>query len=499
MEISLTKKGLAGDFTMGKSAPPRRDGMSNPLPTLNLAVGDAGAVDMALVLLDSLPDAIHVLDRDWRITLANDAFVQHMRMDRAGVIGASLWDLIPRSRSARLEEAYALVVATGQTDSFLHESIHYPERTMDVRVFPLFDGVAIVLRDVSRRVAAERAQATSEEHLRRALNGADMGHWRWEADTDCMFMSERTLSLYGLGPEHQGLSRPEIRRLVIHPDDIPVVRSDADMALAEQIQDETEYRVRHGDGWRWMRVMGGPYVVDGKLVGVHGLVQDIHTRKLTEERLRAEIDERERAQQRQLLLIHELNHRVKNILAMVQAIASQTLSSAPSPEAARDALEQRLIALASAHDVLTRESWDGAELSDIVAGAVAPHEGEPGLRFRTGGPRVRLAPKTAVTLAMALHELATNAVKYGALSARDGWVTLDWTATPAKGGLELNLNWAEHGGPPVSPPERRGFGVRLITRSLAAEQGKVELVYALEGVRCRMGLFAPAPHDPRRD
>jgi PAS domain S-box-containing protein len=463
------------------------------------ASGRSGPGELALVLLESLTDPIYVLDRDWRITFANNAFVRHMGMDRAQLIGAYLWDLIPSTNRARLEDAYAQVKASGQPDAFIQESVIYADRIVDVRAFPVFDGVAVLLRDITRRVVAERALATSEEHLRRALNGADMGHWRWEADTDRMFMSDRTLSLYGLGPEHQGLHRPEIRRLVIHPDDIPVVRTDADTAHAEQTQYETEYRVRHGDGWRWMRVMGGPYVVDGKLVGVHGLVQDIHERKLADERLRAEIDERERAQQRQLLLIHELNHRVKNILAMVQAIASQTLSSAPNPEAARHALELRLIALARAHDVLTRESWDGAELSDIVAGAVAPHEAEPGHRFRTGGPRVRLAPKTAVTLAMALHELATNAVKYGALSTPGGWVTLGWTATPAKGGLDLDLNWAEHGGPPVSPPERRGFGVRLITRSLAAEQGKVELIYDPEGVRCRMSLFAPAPHDLRRD
>jgi two-component sensor histidine kinase len=234
-------------------------------------------------------------------------------------------------------------------------------------------------------------------------------------------------------------------------------------------------------------------VIDGKVVGVHGLVQDIHERKLANERLQDEIEERERAQQRQLLLIHELNHRVKNILAMVQAIATQTLSTAPNPKAARQALELRIVALARAHDVLTRESWDGAELSDIVSDAVAPHQAEARSRFRTGGPRVRLEPKTAVTLAMALHELVTNAVKYGALSADGGWVMLDWTVSPARGGLDLCLIWTEHGGPPVSPPARQGFGTRLITRSLAAEQGKVELTYAPEGVRCRMTLFAPAP------
>jgi PAS domain S-box-containing protein len=448
---------------------------------------------MAEALLDGLPDAIHVVDRDWRVIFANQAFVQHMHMDRADVIGASLWDLIPRDRGARLEEAYAHVMATGETDSFLHTSIHYPDRTLDVRVFRLFDGVGIVLRDVSRRVTAERALAISEDHLQRALNGAEMGHWRWDAESDCMFMSERTLTLYDLDPEQQVMKRPELRRRVIHPDDIPVVKRDAEDAQANQIQYETEYRVRRGGEWRWMRVMGGPNVVDGKVVGVHGLVQDIHERKLADQRLQAEIEERERAQQRQLLLIHELNHRVKNILAMVQAIALQTLSAAASPEAAKKALEQRLIALARAHDVLTRESWDGAELADIIAGVVAAHEPVPGARIHARGPRVRLEPKTAVTLAMVLHELATNAVKYGALSQDGGWVGLDWAATPAPAGLDLRLTWIETGGPAVEPPQRAGFGTRLITRSLAAEQGSAELTYAPNGLICRMALIAPAP------
>jgi len=450
-----------------------------------------GRGDMAEALLDGLPDAIHVVDHDWRVTYANEAFLRHMGMDKGHVIGSSLWDLIPWSRGDRLREAYVHVMATGQTDTFLHESVHYPDRTMDVRVFPLLDGVGIVLRDVTRRVTAERALATSEEHLRRALNGAEMGHWRWEAKTDRIYMSERTLALYGLGPEHQGLERSEVRRLALHPDDVPRVKLAAEHAQAHQTQYEVDYRVRRDGEWRWMRVMAGPHVVGGQAVGMHGLVQDIHERKLVNDRLQDEIEERERAQQRQLLLIHELNHRVKNILAMVQSIATQTLSNADTPQDALVALDQRLLALARAHDVLTRESWHGAELTDIIAGAVAPHEARPGQRVRTRGAPVRLEPQAAVTLALVLHELATNAVKYGALSTDDGWVSLEWSASPAQAGLDLDLTWAEHGGPPVTPPKRRGFGGRLITRSLAAEQGSAQLIYAPEGLCCRMTLFTP--------
>ncbi len=127
---------------------------------------------------------------------------------------------------------------------------------------------------------------------------------------------------------------------------------------------------------------------------------------------------------------------------------------------------------------------------------MAPHEASPGLRVRTHGPQVRLEPKAAVTLALVLHELATNAVKYGALSTGDGWVRLDWTATPASGGLDLQLTWAEHGGPEVTPPQRKGFGTRLIARSLAAEQGSAQLIYAPEGLCCRMALFTPHKSPP---
>jgi PAS domain S-box-containing protein len=466
-------------------------------PPLDLAVeaiaGRTGAGDMVQVVLDSLPDPIHVVDRNWCVIYANGAFMRHMTMDRDQVVGSSLWDLIPRSRAARLEEAFARVIATGVTESFVHPSIHYPGRTMDVRVFPVLEGVGIVLRDITRRVKAERALADSEEHLRRALEGADMGHWSWESKTDRMFLSDRTLALYGLGPEHQGIKRSELRRLVVHPDDAPRNQMAAEAAHASQGQYVAEFRVRCGEGWRWMRNLGGPHIVDGELVGMYGVVQDIHERKLASERLQGEIEERERAQQRQLLLIHELNHRVKNILAMVQAIAAQTLTNAASPEAAQQALDQRLLALARAHDVLTRESWHGAELTDIIAGTVAALEANPGQRVHTSGPPVRLEPKAAVTLAMVLHELTTNAVKYGALSTEEGWVNLAWTAGRAKGGLRLTLTWAERGGPTVKPPRRRGFGARLIARSLAAEQGSAELIYAPEGVQCRMALLVRRP------
>ena len=184
-----------------------------------------------------------------------------------------------------------------------------------------------------------------------------------------------------------------------------------------------------------------------------------------------DITDRKRGEERQKLLIRELNHRVKNTLATVQAIAAQTLRGAESDREARRAFEARLLALSNAHNVLTRESWDGAAIDEIVATALAPHRAAGDDRFAVAGPAIRLAPKAALALAMALHELATNAAKYGALSVRDGRVHVEWSVGQDEGEMRFSLRWRESGGPAVVPPQRRGFGSRLIERGLSLELG----------------------------
>ncbi len=210
-----------------------------------------------------------------------------------------------------------------------------------------------------------------------------------------------------------------------------------------------------------------------------------------------EVTEAKRAEEHLRLLIHELNHRVKNTLATVQSIAVQSLNRLAGREAgaARAAFEARLIALARAHDVLTRESWEGADLAGVVAGAIAPHDGPGGggpgegrPRFAVSGPPLRLSPRMALSIAMALHELATNAVKYGALSCPGGQVAIAWSVADGA----LVLRWRESGGPPVVAPTRTGFGSRLIGRSLARElDGRVEFRFPPEGVTCT--IRAPLP------
>jgi two-component sensor histidine kinase len=195
-------------------------------------------------------------------------------------------------------------------------------------------------------------------------------------------------------------------------------------------------------------------------------------------------DERQ-AEERRQMLVAELNHRVKNTLAIVRAMARQSLRGTAELEDATARFEQRLEALADAHDVLTRERWAGADIREIVEGALAPFETSVEGAVELAGPPFLLTPRAALALAMVLHELATNAVKYGPLSLSGGVVEVTWTLDDPGPDQRFGLLWRERGGPPVTAPTRRGFGSRLIERSLAAEFGATARIdFAPEGLVC---------------
>lgn len=204
----------------------------------------------------------------------------------------------------------------------------------------------------------------------------------------------------------------------------------------------------------------------------------------------ADLIERTRAEERRKLLLAELNHRVKNTLAVVQSLAQQSFQEHLPLSESRAAFEGRLQALAGAHDVLTRENWESANLLNIVSGALdACGVSE---QVTVNGPPLKLDPRSAVTISMALHELCTNAIKYGALSASIGCVLLGWRIDGSGDRRRLQIRWEEHGGPPVEPPKRRGFGSRMLERAVAADlRAAVSMDYRREGLVC--DIDAPAP------
>ena len=203
-----------------------------------------------------------------------------------------------------------------------------------------------------------------------------------------------------------------------------------------------------------------------------------------------DVTERKRAEARQRLLLAELNHRVKNTLAAVQSLAAQTARQAESADGFQVAFQSRLMALARSHDMLTEGGWEGAALHEVAQRTLAAYGGAPA-RCGVFGPPLRLVPTAVVTLNLAFHELATNAAKHGALSLPGGRVEVGWALEPGGGGPVLAISWRESGGPPVRPPERRGFGSRLIERGLPQEFGaEVALDFAPAGVECRIRLPA---------
>ncbi|HJV42664.1 sensor histidine kinase [Caulobacter sp.] len=218
---------------------------------------------------------------------------------------------------------------------------------------------------------------------------------------------------------------------------------------------------------RWWETTVSPILEDGRVIRVLATSRDV-----TGERL---------AESHRQLLINELNHRVKNTLATVQSITKQSLRNADVDSAVRDALEGRLMAIAATHNVLTDQNWSAASLRQIVDGSVTPYRSDPA-QLSISGADLKVSPKTAVVMALAFHELAINALKYGALSAPAGHVDIRWSIAADN---QLHIEWRERGGPAVRPPERRGFGTRIVETALPSELGgTVSVDYQAEGLCC---------------
>lgn len=321
-------------------------------------------------------------------------------------------------------------------------------------------------REVERRT---RDLSANEERLRFVLQAGRLGSWSLDL-ADMRFVASETFKLaLGRNPKDP-LSHAQYGNL-IHADD----RARHDVSVAACIAGhgdyDIEYRITTPAGEvRWFKIRGQPfYGVDGVPLRLAGIALDVTERKI--------------AEAHRVLLANELNHRVKNTLATVQSIVAQTLRAKLSPQETRDVIQGRIHSLAAASDVLTRESWEGATLTSVATTALAPFRAEGDRRITIRGPEVMLPPRLALAFSMAFHELATNAVKYGALTGEVGRILLDWDIVDGLRPGTLRLTWQEFDGPPVCPPSRRGFGSRMIERALADElQGRAEIDYRPDGV-----------------
>jgi PAS domain S-box-containing protein len=223
---------------------------------------------------------------------------------------------------------------------------------------------------------------------------------------------------------------------------------------------------------------------DGRLAFYFASQVDTRSERATEA-LSAQKEERLR------LVAAEMNHRLNNTLATVQAIVRQTLRNARMPVSVGDAIGGRLVALRDAHALLTQRDWQSSDLREVIQSAIQPHR-DNNARFKVSGPKLDLQPTPSLAVAMAMHELCTNAVKYGALSAPCGHVEIGWEVTSGDGNRHLQLRWQEYGGPQVQAPDHKGFGSMLIKDALAAElNGTVELHYDPTGVVCIIQATLP--------
>lgn len=325
--------------------------------------------------------------------------------------------------------------------------------------------------DITARRRTEAALAASEERLAMASAAAKMGVWDLDIGAGRTVLNSEYCRLYGL-PDSQRECTPEDWLASLHPEDRDRVEAAVRAAIATSDDYEDEFRIiRRDDGKvRWIAARGRLVRRPGRPARFVGVNYDITDR-------RAE-------QERQALLTREVDHRARNVLAVVRSIVKLTRAEDPKRFAA--AVEGRVAALARAHTLLSRGGWTGASLAEIVGEEVAAYGGTD--RVALDGPELRLAPDAVQPVSMILHELATNAAKHGALSQSGGRVEVSWRLRDG----QLELTWTERGGPPlVAPPQRRGFGSTVVEATAQGQlSGTAAFHWDAAGLRCEVSLPA---------
>jgi PAS domain S-box-containing protein len=326
-------------------------------------------------------------------------------------------------------------------------------------------------RVVERTAALEATNARlveSEQGRSLALAAGQMGSWEWEVGSTELKWDEGQYRIFGVDPRRFQPTVANTRRLV-HSDDWRILeQAVARMAESAKTQ-HTEFRVLRPNGeTRWCTGTAAPSVdATGRVVRISGVTIDV--------------TDRQEAEERQNLLAREVDHRARNALAVIQSIIRLTRAKSVDDYVA--AIEGRIKALARAHTLLSDSRWNGADLATLVGEELAPYR--TGDKITIDGPDISLEPSTAQGLALALHELATNAAKHGALSSERGRVGLAWQLRPDA----LVVDWTESGGPTIGPPAARSFGLRVIRASIEQQlEGETAFDWDSKGLRCHLSI-----------
>ena len=424
-------------------------------------------------VLGSSTDCIKVLDLDGKLTFMSEGGQRVMEVSDFNAISGCPWpDFWVGNGHA---EAVAAVrgAREGRSASFVGRAstMMGTPKWWHVAVSPIpgIDGKPHRILSVSRDITALReSEEERDRFVRLAENSTDfigMAH----VDGRVFYLNDAARRLVGLeGADVTALAIADF----FPPEDATIVSGEVLPAVVRDGHWAGEMRFRHFATGELIPVLYSVFPVtdpDGRTLGYGTVTRDFRARKRAEDDMR--------------MMNGELAHRLKNVLAVVQSVAHQTLRNAVDLPSASQSLSARLVALGAATDVLTGGSWRSADLHALAEHALAPH-GELGSRIVLDGPAVALQPQVAVALALALHELATNAAKYGALSNDTGCIDLTWQVDGKGPDAEFTLAWREQGGPPVWTPTRRGFGSTLIERSLRSYFGGTAATEFLpEGLR----------------
>jgi PAS domain S-box-containing protein len=345
-------------------------------------------------------------------------------------------------------------------------------------------GASKIVRDITEQKRMHEALRASEERFRNLANAVPDVVWTAAPDGSITFANDRWFEFCGITPEQNERGWPE---LVLHPDDRERCLAEWTRCLREGADYEIEVRNRRHDGeYRWFLTRASPVRDrEGRITAWFGSSTDIHDRK--------------QAAERQRMLTAELSHRVKNLLTVIGVLAERTADRADSVEQFLEAFRGRIRALNAAQAALIATDWQGASLRALVHAALEPYLLDNG-RIQLDVQDLPITSEFALTLTLALHELATNAAKYGALSSATGRVKLGARVEPAEAGQEFSLLWQEEGGPPVQPPTTTGFGTSMLGQALEYQhQGRTELIWRESGLICRLRLpLAEVRLTPRR-